>query len=46
MKKFYIPTSIPYTNAPPHIGFALEAVQADVLARYHRILGEDVFFLT
>ena len=44
--KFYITTSIPYTNAPPHIGFALEAVQADVLARYHRYLGEDVFFLT
>jgi methionyl-tRNA synthetase len=45
-KKFYITTSIPYTNAPPHIGFALEAIQADVLARYHRHLGEDVFFLT
>ena len=45
-KKFYITTSIPYTNAPPHIGFALEIIQADVLARYHRILGKDVFFLT
>src|SRR3989344_8937004 len=45
-KKFYITTSIPYTNAPPHIGFALEIIQADVLARYHRLLGEDVFFLT
>jgi len=45
-KKFYITTSIAYTNAPPHIGFALESVQADVLARYHRYLGEDVFFLT
>jgi len=45
-KKFYITTSIPYTNAPPHIGFALEIIQADVLARYHRSLGEDVFFLT
>jgi methionyl-tRNA synthetase len=45
-KKFYITTSIPYTNAPPHIGFALEAVQADVLARYHKALGEEVFFLT
>jgi len=45
-KKFYITTSIPYTNAPPHIGFALEAVQADVLARYHRALGDDVFYLT
>jgi len=46
MKKFYITTSIPYTNALPHIGFALEAVQADVLARYHKKLGEGVFFLT
>lgn len=45
-KKFYITTSIAYTNALPHIGFALELVQADVLARYHRRLGEDVFFLT
>ena len=45
-KKFYITTSIPYTNAPPHIGFAFEAVQADVLARFHRALAEDVFFLT
>ncbi len=44
--KFYITTSIAYTNALPHIGFALESVQADVLARYHRILGDDVFFLT
>lgn len=46
MKKFYITTSIVYTNALPHIGYALEIVQADVLARYHRVLGEDVFFLT
>ncbi|KPJ56832.1 methionyl-tRNA synthetase [Parcubacteria bacterium DG_74_2] len=45
-KKFYITSSIAYTNAPPHIGFALEVIQADVLARYHRLLGEDVFFLT
>ncbi len=45
-KKFYITTSIIYTNAIPHIGFALEILQADVLARYHRELGEDVFFLT
>ena len=46
MKKFYVTTSIAYTNAPPHLGFALELVQADVIARYHRLLGEDVFFLT
>lgn len=44
--KFYITTSIAYTNAPPHIGFALELVQADVLARYNRLLGREVFFLT
>ncbi len=44
--KFYITTSIAYTNAPPHIGFALESIQADVLARYHRVSGDDVFFLT
>src|SRR3989344_1682724 len=44
--KFYITTSIPYTNAPPHIGFAFEAIQTDVIARYQRSLGSDVFFLT
>jgi methionyl-tRNA synthetase len=46
MSKFYITTSIAYVNAPPHIGFALELLQADVLARYHRLKGEDVWFLT
>lgn len=46
VKKFYITTTIPYANAPPHIGFALEIVQADILARYHTLLGEEVFFLT
>ena len=45
-KKYYITTTIPYANAPPHIGFALEIVQADVLARWNRLLGKDVFFLT
>lgn len=45
-EKFYVTTSIVYTNAPPHIGFALESVQADVIARYHRTLDKDVFFLT
>jgi methionyl-tRNA synthetase len=43
-KKFYITTTLPYVNASPHIGFALEIVQADVIARYHKLLGEDVFF--
>ena len=45
-KKFYITSSLVYTNAPVHIGFALEVIQTDVLSRYHRFLGEDVFFLT
>jgi len=45
-KKFYITTSLAYTNLAPHIGFALEVIQVDALARYHRFLGEDVFFLT
>ena len=45
-KKFYITTAIDYVNGKPHIGHALEKAQADVLARYHRALGEDVFFLT
>ncbi len=44
--KFYITTAIPYVNAKPHLGFALELIQADVIARYHRQKGEDVFFLT
>ena len=45
-EKFYITTSIPYLNAKPHLGFALEAVQADAIARYQRLLGRDVFFLS
>ncbi len=44
--KFYITTAIDYVNAKPHIGHALEKLQADVLARYRRIKGDDVFFLT
>ena len=46
MSKFYITTAIDYTNAPPHLGHALEKVQADAVARHRRALGEDVFFLT
>lgn len=46
MKKFYITTTLPYVNAPPHIGFALEIVQADVIARHKKALGYDVFFNT
>jgi methionyl-tRNA synthetase len=43
---WYITTAIPYVNARPHIGFALEIVQTDALARYQRLRGEDVWFLT
>ena len=43
---FYITTTLPYVNAEPHIGFALEIVTADVLARFHRSLGEEVIFNT
>ncbi len=42
----YVTTTIPYVNAKPHIGFALELVQADAIARYHRLLGKDVRFQT
>lgn len=45
-QKFYITTAIDYANAKPHIGHALEKVQADVLARYWRLKGKEVFFLT
>jgi len=43
---WYVTTSIPYVNARPHIGHALEDVQADALARYQRLNGRDVRFLT
>ena len=46
MRSFYVTTAIPYVNAEPHLGFALELVQADVLARYHRLRGDDTWFLT
>ncbi len=45
-KKFYITTPIYYPNARLHIGHAYTTVAADALARYHRLLGEEVFFLT
>jgi methionyl-tRNA synthetase len=45
-KTFYITTAIHYVNDLPHIGHMYENVVADVLARYHRAAGEDVFFLT
>ena len=46
MGKFYVTTSIAYTNAGPHIGYAMEVVQGDVMARYHRQQGASVWFLT
>lgn len=46
MSKFYISTAIAYVNGAPHIGHALEFIQADVLARYHRLCGDDTFYLT
>lgn len=46
MKKFYITTAIAYTNAKPHMGHALEIVQADAFARMYRILWKDVVFQT
>jgi methionyl-tRNA synthetase len=45
-KTFYITTAIDYTNSPPHIGHAYEKVLADVIARYQRLKGKKVFFLT
>lgn len=45
-KKFYITTTLPYVNADPHIGFAMELIRADALARYHRLLGEEILFNT
>jgi methionyl-tRNA synthetase len=45
-KALYLTTTLPYVNAEPHIGFALELVQADILARYRRLMGDEVFFNT
>jgi methionyl-tRNA synthetase len=46
MSKFYITTAIDYPSAPPHIGHVYEKVCADVIARWHREIGDDVFFST
>ncbi len=45
-KKIYITTTLPYVNSDPHVGFAMEIIRADVLARYHARIGNDVFFNT
>src|SRR3990167_10099535 len=44
--KFYATAAIPYVNALPHIGHALEFIQTDIIARYHRLLGEDAIKLS
>ncbi len=46
MNKFYITTTLPYVNSDPHLGFAKEIINADIIARYQRQLGDDVFFNT
>lgn len=45
-KKFYVTTAIDYVNSRPHVGHAFEKVIADALARWHKLKGEDVWFLT
>src|SRR3954454_22562100 len=45
-EKFYITTAIVYPNGAPHIGHAYEAIATDVLARFQKLDGKDVFFLT
>lgn len=46
LDKFYITTAIPYVNAKPHVGHGLEFVQADAIARYHKLLGKNVLLLS
>ena len=43
---FYLTTTLPYVNAPLHMGHALEFVRADAIARYKKLVGYDVFFNT
>ena len=45
-KTFFITTPIYYINARPHIGHAYTTIASDVLARYYRMIGKNVFFLT
>jgi methionyl-tRNA synthetase len=45
MSKFYITSAIPYVNAKPHIGWALEITQADTVSRYKKLLGDEVLYL-
>jgi len=46
MSKFYVTTPIYYVNDEPHIGHAYTTILADVLSRYHRLFGDQTFFLT
>ena len=46
MAKFYVTTPIYYVNDKPHIGHTYSTVAADILARYNRMLGKEVMFLT
>ena len=46
MENFFISTAISYTNGPPHMGHAYEVIAADVIARFNRLRGKKVFFLT
>ena len=45
-KNFYITTTLPYVNADPHVGFAMEIIRADTIARYKMLQGYSVFFNT
>ncbi|MFT8885196.1 MAG: class I tRNA ligase family protein, partial [Acetobacter papayae] len=45
-RRFYVTTPIYYVNGAPHIGHAYTSIAADVMARFHRLAGHDVFFLT
>ncbi|NDA47229.1 MAG: methionine--tRNA ligase [Alphaproteobacteria bacterium] len=45
-RTFYITTAIPYANGAPHIGHAYERIATDAIARYHRLAGDDVLFVT
>src|SRR3989344_2259343 len=44
--KFYLTAAIPYVNARPHLGHALEFIQGDVIARYHQLKGDEVLYIT
>jgi methionyl-tRNA synthetase len=46
MARYYVTTTLPYVNAEPHIGFAMEIVRADVMARTERLVGNEVWFNT